>query len=138
MYDQQWGSPPKGPANEDGRNSAVGVSLSKGGNVSLSKEAPGLPAVTVGLGWDVRSTTGTDFDLDASAIACTAAGKVLSDHHSTFFHNLQRPRGDPQDRLPGLDLRRRQPPAELRAGPQRLHPRREPGRRHRDRSLRPL
>ncbi|CAM5505316.1 TerD family protein OS=Streptomyces alboniger OX=132473 GN=CP975_10625 PE=3 SV=1 [Streptomyces alboniger] len=46
----------------------MGVSLSKGGNVSLSKEAPGLTAVLVGLGWDVRTTTGTDFDLDASAI----------------------------------------------------------------------
>ncbi|MFH8990548.1 TerD family protein, partial [Streptomyces sp. NPDC017940] len=44
----------------------MGVSLSKGGNVSLSKEAPGLTAVLVGLGWDVRTTTGTDYDLDAS------------------------------------------------------------------------
>ena len=47
----------------------MAVSLSKGGNVSLTKEAPGLTAVTVGLGWDVRTTTGTDFDLDACAIA---------------------------------------------------------------------
>ena len=45
----------------------MGVSLTKGGNVSLTKEAPGLTAVIVGLGWDVRTTTGTDFDLDASA-----------------------------------------------------------------------
>jgi tellurium resistance protein TerD len=46
----------------------MGVTLAKGGNVSLTKEAPNLTAVTVGLGWDVRSTTGGDFDLDASAI----------------------------------------------------------------------
>jgi tellurium resistance protein TerD len=71
----------------------VGVSLSKGGNVSLSKEAPGLTAVTVGLGWDVRSTTGTDFDLDASAIACKADGKVVSDQHFIFFNNLKSPDG---------------------------------------------
>jgi tellurium resistance protein TerD len=71
----------------------VGVSLSKGGNVSLSKEAPGLTAVTVGLGWDVRSTTGTDFDLDASAIACKSDGKVLSDQHFIFFNNLKSPDG---------------------------------------------
>ena len=44
----------------------MSVSLTKGGNVSLTKEAPGLTAVIVGLGWDVRTTTGTDFDLDAS------------------------------------------------------------------------
>ena len=71
----------------------MGVSLSKGGNVSLSKEAPGLTAVTVGLGWDVRSTTGTDFDLDASAIALKPDGKVLSDQHFVFFNNLTSPDG---------------------------------------------
>ena len=66
----------------------MGVSLSKGGNVSLTKEAPGLTAVTVGLGWDARSTTGTDFDLDASAILVDPAGKVTSDKDFVFFNNL--------------------------------------------------
>ncbi len=66
----------------------MGVSLSKGGNVSLTKEAPGLTAVTVGLGWDVRSTTGTDFDLDASAILVDASGKVTGDKDFVFFNNL--------------------------------------------------
>lgn len=66
----------------------MGVSLSKGGNVSLTKAAPGLTAVTVGLGWDVRSTTGSDFDLDASAILVDAAGKVTGDKDFVFFNNL--------------------------------------------------
>jgi len=69
----------------------VGVTLSKGGNVSLSKEAPGLTAVTVGLGWDVRTTTGADYDLDASALLCDANGRVLSDQHFVFFNNLASP-----------------------------------------------
>ncbi|MEH0545154.1 TerD family protein [Streptomyces sp. B21-105] len=69
----------------------MAVSLSKGGNVSLTKEAPGLTAVTVGLGWDVRTTTGTDFDLDASAIAVNLQGKVYSDGHFVFFNNKQTP-----------------------------------------------
>ena len=71
----------------------MGVSLSKGGNVSLTKEAgaAGLSAVTVGLGWDVRTTTGTDFDLDASAIAAKADGKVVSDQHFVFYGNLATP-----------------------------------------------
>jgi tellurium resistance protein TerD len=69
----------------------VAVSLTKGGNVSLTKEAPGLTAVTVGLGWDVRTTTGTDFDLDASAIAVNTTGKVFSDAHFVFFNNKQTP-----------------------------------------------
>ncbi|MFF3562323.1 TerD family protein [Streptomyces sp. NPDC002574] len=71
----------------------MGVSLSKGGNVSLTKEAPGLTAVTVGLGWDVRTTTGTDFDLDASALLVNADSKVVSDKHFIFFNNLKSPEG---------------------------------------------
>ena len=71
----------------------MGVSLSKGGNVSLTKEAPGLTAVVVGLGWDVRTTTGADFDLDASALMCSQEGKVLSDKHFVFFNNLKSPDG---------------------------------------------
>jgi tellurium resistance protein TerD len=71
----------------------VGVSLSKGGNVSLTKQAPGLTAVTVGLGWDLRTTTGTDFDLDASALVLDEAGKIISDQHFVFFNNLRTPDG---------------------------------------------
>ena len=71
----------------------MGVSLTKGGNVSLSKEAPGLTAVVVGLGWDARTTTGTDFDLDASAIMLKTDGKVLSNNHFIFFNNKMSPDG---------------------------------------------
>jgi tellurium resistance protein TerD len=66
----------------------MSVSLIKGSNVNLSKEAPGLTAVAVGLGWDVRTTTGTDFDLDASAILCTEAGTVVSPGDFVFYNNL--------------------------------------------------
>ncbi|GAB37585.1 MULTISPECIES: TerD family protein [Gordonia] len=71
----------------------MGVSLTKGGNVSLTKEAPGLTAVAVGLGWDARTTTGVEFDLDASAIACGTDKRVLSDQHFVFFNNLRSPEG---------------------------------------------
>jgi len=71
----------------------MGVSLTKGGNVSLSKEAPGLTAVLVGLGWDARTTTGTDFDLDTSAIMVNADGTVISDKHFVFFNNTASPEG---------------------------------------------
>jgi tellurium resistance protein TerD len=74
----------------------MSVSLSKGGNVSLSKEAPGLTAVSVGLGWDVRTTTGADFDLDASALMLANTGKILSDSHFIFFNNLTSPDGSVQ------------------------------------------
>ncbi|MFE9611592.1 TerD family protein [Streptomyces sp. NPDC006012] len=71
----------------------MGVSLAKGGNVSLSKEAPGLSAVLVGLGWDVRTTTGAGFDLDASALLLNSSGKVLSNQHFVFYNNLKSPEG---------------------------------------------
>ncbi len=73
----------------------MSVSLSKGGNVSLTKQAgaAGLAAVTVGLGWDVRTTTGTEFDLDASALLVRQDGKVLSDQHFVFYGNLKSPDG---------------------------------------------
>lgn len=65
----------------------MAISLSKGGNVSLSKEAPGLDEIMVGLGWDVRSTDGADFDLDASAFLLNAVGKVRSDSDFCFYNN---------------------------------------------------
>jgi len=71
----------------------VGVSLSKGGNVSLTKEAPNLTAVIVGLGWDARTTTGADFDLDASALLTNTEGKVGNDQNFVFFNNLKSPDG---------------------------------------------
>jgi tellurium resistance protein TerD len=71
----------------------MSVSLSKGGNVSLTKEAPGLTAVLVGLGWDARTTSGAGFDLDASALMVGTAGKILSDAHFVFFNNLTSPDG---------------------------------------------
>ncbi|QXJ25118.1 TerD family protein [Actinomadura graeca] len=71
----------------------MGVSLAKGGNVSLTKAAPNLSAVSVGLGWDVRATTGADFDLDASALMLAGTGKVMSDQHFVFFNNLKSPDG---------------------------------------------
>jgi len=67
----------------------MAVSLSKGGNVSLSKEAPGLKAIIVGLGWDTRSTDGSDFDLDASIFILGENGKVRSDSDFVFYNNAK-------------------------------------------------
>lgn len=67
----------------------MAVSLSKGGNVNLSKEVPGLKAVHVGLGWDARVTDGKGFDLDASVFAIGANGKVRSDEDFIFYNNLR-------------------------------------------------
>ncbi|MFD8479822.1 TerD family protein [Kitasatospora sp. NPDC059673] len=68
------------------------VTLAKGGNVSLTKAAPNLTRVQIGLGWDARSTTGAPFDLDASALLC-AGGRVLGDEYFVFYNNLRSPEG---------------------------------------------
>ncbi len=64
----------------------MAISLSKGGNVSLTKSAPGLTNILIGLGWDARATDGAGFDLDASGFLLTAAGKVRSDADFIFFN----------------------------------------------------
>jgi len=67
----------------------MAISLQKGGNVNLSKEAPGLSKMVVGLGWDTRATDGAGFDLDGAVFLLNAAGKVRSDADFIFYNNLK-------------------------------------------------
>ncbi|MBP1207079.1 tellurium resistance protein TerD [Duganella sp. 1411] len=67
----------------------MAISLQKGGNVNLSKEAPGLSQIVVGLGWDARSTDGSAFDLDGSAFLLKVDGKVRADNDFIFYNNLK-------------------------------------------------
>lgn len=71
----------------------MAVSLVKGDNVSLTKEAPTMNIAVVGLGWDARVTDGSEFDLDASVFMVGENGKVLSDQHFIFFNNKVSPCG---------------------------------------------
>ncbi|MEM0998723.1 MAG: TerD family protein [Bacteroidota bacterium] len=71
----------------------MAISLQKGQNVSLDKEAPGMQEIHAGLGWDVQQFAGEDFDLDVVLFLTGADGKVLSDHHFIFFNNLTSPDG---------------------------------------------
>ena len=65
----------------------MAVSLTKGGNVNLSKESPGLNKIAVGLGWDARATDGAAFDLDASVFLVKLDGKVRTDSDFCFYNN---------------------------------------------------
>ena len=67
----------------------MGISLNKGGNVSLSKTDPTLKNVIVGLGWDARPTDGADFDLDASAFMVKEDGKVRSNSDFIFYNQTK-------------------------------------------------
>lgn len=65
------------------------ISLQKGGNVNLNKEAPGLKKIILGLGWDPRVTDGSAFDLDGSAFLLKSDGKVRADADFIFYNNLK-------------------------------------------------
>lgn len=67
----------------------MAVSLTKGGNISLSKTDPTLKNLIVGLGWDARPTDGSDFDLDASAFMIKEDGKVRSDNDFIFYNQTK-------------------------------------------------
>ena len=71
----------------------MAISLSKGGNLSLSKTDPSLTQVLVGLGWDARATDGVDFDLDASAFLLAANDKVRGESDFIFYNQTRSPEG---------------------------------------------
>lgn len=59
------------------------VKLTKGGNISLKKEAPNLKRIMVGLGWDpIKKMFGSSFDADASVICIDSNGR----HESTVYY----------------------------------------------------
>ena len=65
------------------------INLEKGQRVNVE-----LPKFTIGLGWDTNSSsTGVDFDLDASAFILGENKKLLSDEHFVFYNNLKSPDG---------------------------------------------
>ena len=66
----------------------MAVSLRKGANLSLSSEDPGLKEILIGLGWNARVTSGSQFDLDASAFLVGENGKVKKDNDFIYYNKL--------------------------------------------------
>ena len=67
----------------------MAISLEKGQRVNVN-----LPKFIVGLGWDANaSSTGGDFDLDASVFILGENKKILTDGHFVFYNNLVSPDG---------------------------------------------
>lgn len=72
----------------------MGIVLTKGQKVDLTKGNKGLKHIIVGLGWDVNKYDGGfDFDLDAAAFCCDANGKVQVDTDMIFYNNLKHTSG---------------------------------------------
>ncbi len=67
----------------------MAINLEKGQRVKVE-----LPKFTIGLGWDTnQSSTGEDFDLDASAFILGEKKKLISDEYLVFYNNLKSPDG---------------------------------------------
>ena len=65
----------------------MAINLQKGQRESINAKK-----FTIGLGWDTNSSsTGQDFDLDASVFILGENGKMLSDNHFIFYNNLKSP-----------------------------------------------
>lgn len=65
------------------------INLEKGQRVNVE-----LPKFVIGLGWDTnQSSTGTDFDLDASAFILGENKKILADEYFVFYNNTKSPDG---------------------------------------------
>ncbi len=70
------------------------INLSKGARIDLSKEAPSLTRVGIGLGWDTNQTdTGSAFDLDASVFMLNGSQKLPQNEYFIFYNNLKSPDG---------------------------------------------
>ena len=65
----------------------MAINLQKGQRESIK-----APKFTIGLGWDTNSsTTGKEFDLDASAFILGENKKILSERDFIFYNNLKSP-----------------------------------------------
>ena len=64
------------------------MQLSRGERFNISKEAPGLKKMAIGLGWQVTEAE-PSYEIDASAFMLNADGKTPNDKYVIFYNNLQ-------------------------------------------------
>jgi len=68
----------------------ISFNLNKGERFSLSKAAPGLTIVKIGMGWDPNDQPGgPEFDLDVSAFALGSDFKIPSDSYFVFYGQVR-------------------------------------------------
>ncbi len=66
----------------------MGIQLIKGGRFNLSKEAPDLKKVSIGLGWEMNNK-GQSYDIDASVFMLGKDGRVPDEKYFVFYNNLK-------------------------------------------------
>lgn len=71
----------------------MSITLTKGGNINLTKTEPSLTKIRVALGWEPRATDGKDFDLDASAFLVGSDERAHSEDDFIFYNHLTNKNG---------------------------------------------
>ncbi|PIE94507.1 TerD family protein [Bacillus fungorum] len=72
----------------------MGIQLSKGQRIDLTKTNPSLVRAVIGLGWDTNKYNGGfEFDLDASAFLVDINNRCVNDSDFVFYNNLEHPSG---------------------------------------------
>lgn len=61
--------------------------LMRGANISLSRAAPGLRQLVVGIGWDSASVSRSGLELDVLVFVLDGRGKVRGDADVVFYNN---------------------------------------------------
>lgn len=99
----------------------MAVPMKRGANVALTREVPGLAAVTVGTSWDAAGESVLADSLVFAAILCDANGRALSDEHVVFFNQLSSPDESVAERDELLGTDREQIDIDLAAVPAEVH-----------------
>lgn len=68
----------------------MGINLTKGEKVNLSKTVPSMNKIIAGLGWNTgdNSSYSRNFDLDVSVFLLGENGKATEDRDLIFYNNL--------------------------------------------------
>lgn len=63
------------------------LNLVKDQKIELTKDNPGMTAARVGLGWDINTGTGDEFDLDVFAIALVNGKSTGSENNVLYYRS---------------------------------------------------
>jgi len=67
------------------------AAMSRGANVALTREIPGLTHIVVGVSWNSGAERLLEDNLVLATILCDAGSKALSAEHFVFFNQLNSP-----------------------------------------------
>src|SRR3954463_16547561 len=67
------------------------AAMSRGANVALTREVPGLAGIVVGVSWNAGAERVLEDNLVLATVLCDASSKALSAEHFVFFNQLTSP-----------------------------------------------